>query len=124
MSHFPCCPNIVLSVGYAIRGETLVYISPEIVAVALIGLLICACILLIILFIGVVDAKGHDVASWQLWFIGIMFTPLAVALYAAILPDRGGDVAAPNSRGAEQGSMASGCDSSTEAFSNQFFDGN
>ena len=124
MSHFPCCPNIVLSVGYPIRGENLVYISPEIVALALIGLLICAYILLIALFIGVVDAKGHNVASWQLWFIGIMFTPLAVALYAAILPDRGGDVAAPNFRGAEQGSMASGCDPSTEAFSNQFFEGN
>ena len=64
MFHFPCCPNIVLSVGYPIRGENPVYISPEIVALALIGLLTCAYILLIALFIGVVDAKGHNVASW------------------------------------------------------------
>ena len=51
--------------------------------------LLIAYILLINLFIGVVEAKGYAVASWQLWFLGTVFTPLAVALYAAILPDRG-----------------------------------
>ena len=65
------------------------YVPPAITAIALVGLLLCAYILLINLFIGVVEAKGHEVANWQLWFVGIIFTPLAVALYAAILPDRG-----------------------------------
>ncbi len=65
------------------------YVPPAITSIALIGLLLCAYILLINLFIGVVEAKGYAVANWQLWFLGIVFTPLVIALYAAILPDRG-----------------------------------
>lgn len=65
------------------------YVPPAITVIALIGLLLCAYILLINLFIGVVEAKGYAVANWQLWFLGIVFTPLVIALYAAILPDRG-----------------------------------
>ena len=62
---------------------------PGFIVLAIAIVLLIAYILLINLFIGVVEAKGYAVASWQLWFLGTVFTPLAVALYAAILPDRG-----------------------------------
>ena len=65
------------------------YTPPGFIVLAIAIVLLIAYILLINLFIGVVEAKGHAVASWQLWFLGIVFTPFAVALYAAILPDRG-----------------------------------
>ena len=65
------------------------YTPPGFIVLIIAIVLLIAYILLINLFIGVVEAKGFAVASWQLWFLGIVFTPLAVALYAAILPDRG-----------------------------------
>ena len=65
------------------------YTPPGFIVLAIAIVLLIAYILLINLFIGVVEAKGYVVASWQLWFLDIVFTPLAVALYAAILPDRG-----------------------------------
>lgn len=65
------------------------YTPPGIIVLAIVIVLLIAYILLINLFIGVVEAKGYAVANWQLWFLGIVFTPLVVALYAAILPDRG-----------------------------------
>ena len=45
--------------------------------------------MLVNLFIGVVEVKGYAVASWRLWFLGTVFTPLVVALCTAILPSRG-----------------------------------
>ena len=65
------------------------YTPPGFIVLAIAIVLLIAYILLINLFIGVVEAKGYAVASWQLWVLGIVFTPFAVALYAAILPDRG-----------------------------------
>ena len=65
------------------------YTSPGFIVLAIAAVLLIAYILLINLFIEVVEAKGYAAASWQLWFLGIVFTPLAVALYAAILSDRG-----------------------------------
>ena len=62
---------------------------PGFIVLAIAIVLLIAYIPLINLFIGVVEAKGYAVASWQLWFLGIVFTPFTVALYAAILPDRG-----------------------------------
>lgn len=65
------------------------YTPPGFIVLAIAIVLLIVYILFINLFIGVVEAKGYAVASWQFWFLGIVFTPLAVALYAAILPDRG-----------------------------------
>lgn len=65
------------------------YTPPGFIVLAIAIVLLIAYIPLINLFIGVVEAKGYAVASWQLWFLGIVFTPFTVALYAAILPDRG-----------------------------------